>query len=580
MTTSPWAVVRTRTKAIQHAASYFQAGDVGAFHETMSVLSFRNTPVSVTLANPSLPDCPLIGVSQGFEVMTGFSRSEIIGRNCRFLNRGCHVPASLRHELRTATRCQKQFVAVLANRRRNGEIFKNLLHLTSLRVGANTYMLGIQADVTYTDVDFNVAHHKQELDAVVDAIFASNVDAWAAIHAARFGVAKLGTLISYTASHLLPRYEDNVYSQARSAFVSLNTDEHQGVQFCYSNTFLEVCSEESPSILLGQLRRVYSEPALGIKSSELGDSIRVPLAVLRHSMWYWQDEPFAYGEPVETIEKQVTACNDEADQEHPLISEGSRYHPDGCTPCSFHCYSKMGCNKGQECMYCHMEHPKRRTRRRGKKQPKGALPVYLSTADDTTKDEQCGEFTHSVLPSATPSDLMPLLGALEILAPLPIPTPSSSSRRTAEGRPVVFSGNTSSAEDTDSEVMVPSRSLSEISIKYSESFIVLGRLQWKQVLPFVHAPRGPCVFRIQPPLPAGLTVDTGTGVISGAARWVTDVEGSSHEVTMETAAGNVTTSINILVVNTDFDSTQLDTEFGTYGYDQAQFDATDEDNEW
>jgi len=49
---------------------------------------------------------------------------------------------------------------------------------------------------------------------------------------------------------------------------------------------------------------------------------------------------------------------------------------------------------------------------------------------------------------------------------------------------------------------------------------------------------------------------------------------------METAAGNVTTSINILVVNTDFDSTQLDTEFGTYGYDQAQFDATDEDNEW
>ena len=42
----------------------------------------------VTVANPQSEDSPLIAVSEEFETMTGFSRHEILGVNCRFLNQG------------------------------------------------------------------------------------------------------------------------------------------------------------------------------------------------------------------------------------------------------------------------------------------------------------------------------------------------------------------------------------------------------------------------------------------------------------------------------------------------------------
>lgn len=42
----------------------------------------------VTVANPQADDSPLIAVSEEFETMTGYSRSEILGVNCRFLNQG------------------------------------------------------------------------------------------------------------------------------------------------------------------------------------------------------------------------------------------------------------------------------------------------------------------------------------------------------------------------------------------------------------------------------------------------------------------------------------------------------------
>ena len=42
----------------------------------------------VTVANPQGEDFPLIAVSEEFETMTGYTRNEILGVNCRFLNQG------------------------------------------------------------------------------------------------------------------------------------------------------------------------------------------------------------------------------------------------------------------------------------------------------------------------------------------------------------------------------------------------------------------------------------------------------------------------------------------------------------
>lgn len=54
-------------------------------------MSFHGTQeckFCVTVANPHGEDFPLIAVSEEFETMTGYTRNEILGVNCRFLNQG------------------------------------------------------------------------------------------------------------------------------------------------------------------------------------------------------------------------------------------------------------------------------------------------------------------------------------------------------------------------------------------------------------------------------------------------------------------------------------------------------------
>ena len=52
--------------------------------------------VSITVADPSLDDVPLIGISAGFTTLTGYSAQEILGRNCRCLIEP--VPGDLRNQ--------------------------------------------------------------------------------------------------------------------------------------------------------------------------------------------------------------------------------------------------------------------------------------------------------------------------------------------------------------------------------------------------------------------------------------------------------------------------------------------------
>eukprot|EP00931_Biecheleriopsis_adriatica_P007183 TRINITY_DN10849_c0_g1_i1.p1 TRINITY_DN10849_c0_g1~~TRINITY_DN10849_c0_g1_i1.p1 ORF type:complete len:734 (-),score=117.68 TRINITY_DN10849_c0_g1_i1:15-2216(-) len=136
---------------------------------------------SVSIADPSQPDVPLVAVSPAFETMTGYTCEEVVGMNCRFLNHECEIDFQQRRELRRCCQSGKPFTCVLQNRRRSGEVFLNLLDLCGLSVAKDAetgeniwYLVGIQSDVTnLIDRDGNLPTgmkeaHARELQALAE----------------------------------------------------------------------------------------------------------------------------------------------------------------------------------------------------------------------------------------------------------------------------------------------------------------------------------------------------------------------------------------------------------------------------
>lgn len=103
----------------------------------------------ITIADPKLKDTPLIYVNDAFTRMTGYTRAETLGRNCRFLQghlRGQPGVRSIRNAMARNVDC----TAVVTNIRANGETFKNRLRLRPIRAsdGSVSHIIGIQEDVT------------------------------------------------------------------------------------------------------------------------------------------------------------------------------------------------------------------------------------------------------------------------------------------------------------------------------------------------------------------------------------------------------------------------------------------------
>jgi PAS domain S-box-containing protein len=103
----------------------------------------------ITIADIRLPDEPLIYVNEGFERLTLYSASEIIGRNCRFLQ-GSETDRSVVAELREAIQARRECSVEILNYRKDGVPFWNRLSLTPVRnsEGQTTHYIGVQSDIT------------------------------------------------------------------------------------------------------------------------------------------------------------------------------------------------------------------------------------------------------------------------------------------------------------------------------------------------------------------------------------------------------------------------------------------------
>ena len=111
--------------------------------------AFYGTRMSMVISNPNLPDNPITFVNQSFLAMTGYTRAEIIGRNCRFLQ-GPDTDMDQIALMSEAIQKRKAVDLEILNYRKDGSTFWNALHVSPVfdRQGKLQYYFGSQIDVT------------------------------------------------------------------------------------------------------------------------------------------------------------------------------------------------------------------------------------------------------------------------------------------------------------------------------------------------------------------------------------------------------------------------------------------------
>lgn len=111
---------------------------------------FAHARMPMTLADPDLPDCPIVLATPTFAAVTGYELDEIIGRNCRFLQ-GAATREEARADIRDTIRERGPLSITITNYKKDGRRFENVLLIRPV-TGADgetvRYLLGVQFDGT------------------------------------------------------------------------------------------------------------------------------------------------------------------------------------------------------------------------------------------------------------------------------------------------------------------------------------------------------------------------------------------------------------------------------------------------
>lgn len=101
------------------------------------------------LADPSMPDTPIVYASEEFYRTTQYGRDYVIGKNCRFLQ-GPKTNRKAVERLGRAIKAGQEASETILNYRRGGEPFMNLLMTAPLYDNRGTvrYIIGAQVDIS------------------------------------------------------------------------------------------------------------------------------------------------------------------------------------------------------------------------------------------------------------------------------------------------------------------------------------------------------------------------------------------------------------------------------------------------
>jgi PAS domain S-box-containing protein len=129
------------------------------------------TSEGITIADARLPEMPLIFANQAFYHVTGYSATETIGYNCRFLQGPDTDPEAV-ETIRQDIRQSQASVVELLNYRKGGEPFWNRLSLVPVfdDRGDLQYYVGIQSDVTVVKREAQARERLHAMRATVETM--------------------------------------------------------------------------------------------------------------------------------------------------------------------------------------------------------------------------------------------------------------------------------------------------------------------------------------------------------------------------------------------------------------------------
>ncbi|HEY8035614.1 MAG TPA: PAS domain S-box protein [Methylobacter sp.] len=107
-------------------------------------------------------DYPIIYVNEAFSRTTGYSMQEVLGHNCRFLQRDDRNQPDVA-ELRAALQSNRDAHAILRNYRKDGSLFWSEIYISPIhdKQGRITHYVGVQNDVTHR-IEMEYALSKSE----------------------------------------------------------------------------------------------------------------------------------------------------------------------------------------------------------------------------------------------------------------------------------------------------------------------------------------------------------------------------------------------------------------------------------
>lgn len=129
-------------------------------------------PSSVIITDYGQSDNPIIYVNPAFEQLTGYGSSDVIGKNCRFLQ-GPETDDDALQEIRDAVRQGQKCRVSLVNYHKDGTPFWNDLYIAPLRntYGEITHFVGLQNDITEEkQAEKNIKRLQKFTQAALDAL--------------------------------------------------------------------------------------------------------------------------------------------------------------------------------------------------------------------------------------------------------------------------------------------------------------------------------------------------------------------------------------------------------------------------